>query len=235
LNPGRWTWGLSWYRGPFAAGAECAHRGEKSCYYTTAPQIPDVPARMAAVVPDARLLYFVRNPIERIRSHYRQWVDAQRETRPIGQAVSEDARHVDWSRYAIQIQQYLAYFDRKQLLVVLADDLRDQRDATLATVLAFIGATPDAGLVDSRRESNLGRYKRHTNRAWHTARAALARTGALSHIPISVKRSARRALNRRIDDTLAPAVLHELGEALKPDRCQLEELLGRSLEMWEPA
>jgi hypothetical protein len=233
---GTWGRGLGWYRSLFAAGAECTHRGEKSVYYAMAPQVPDVPKRMAAVLPAARLVYVVRDPIDRIASHYRQWVDKGYETRPLAQAVLEDPRYVDWSRYAFQIQQYLAYFDREQLLIVLADDLRNRRHETLTRVLAFIDATPDPLLVDSSRELNLGRDKRRSNRGWTTARAALARSGVLPLIPKRVKRRARRMLNRRrVDDRLPPAVAHDLRERLKPDRYRLEELLGRSLETWGPA
>src|SRR5438105_12315470 len=58
---------LAWYESQFA---EAPVRGENSPSYTIHPFRPGVPERIRAVVPDVRLIYLVRDPIERIVSHY---------------------------------------------------------------------------------------------------------------------------------------------------------------------
>ena len=60
--------GLEWYSRHFDATARC--RGEASPNYTAYPQHLGVPERIAAVVPDVRLVYIVRDPIERITAHF---------------------------------------------------------------------------------------------------------------------------------------------------------------------
>ena len=45
-------------------------RGEASPNYTAYPQHVGVPERMHSVVPDAKLLYMVRDPIDRIAAHW---------------------------------------------------------------------------------------------------------------------------------------------------------------------
>src|SRR5690606_11798413 len=54
---GNWRRGLRWYAGHFPVTARV--RGESSPGYTS-PAHPEAAGRMAAVIPDARLVYLVR-------------------------------------------------------------------------------------------------------------------------------------------------------------------------------
>src|SRR4051812_3312851 len=72
-----WSRGLGWYGEQFDAGAPV--RGEASPYYTALPHHRGVPERMASVIPDARLVYMVRDPIARLLSHYDMGVARGRE------------------------------------------------------------------------------------------------------------------------------------------------------------
>ncbi len=60
--------GLDWYRSQFDPQAKV--RGESSPNYTAYPQHVGVPERMHSIVPEARLLYMVRDPIDRIAAHW---------------------------------------------------------------------------------------------------------------------------------------------------------------------
>src|SRR5688500_5445420 len=63
-----WGRGPEWYGRHFDPNARC--RGESSPNYTAFPQHMGVPERMASVVPDAKLIYIVRDPLARIAAHY---------------------------------------------------------------------------------------------------------------------------------------------------------------------
>lgn len=66
-----WDQGIAWYASLFEPAPPGALLGEASPQYTT-PEFSDVAAtRMVQVVPDARLVYLVRHPIDRLVSHYR--------------------------------------------------------------------------------------------------------------------------------------------------------------------
>src|SRR3954454_424581 len=65
-----WQRGLEWYATRFRDDAGV--RGESSPNYTGWPVWDGVPERAAAVIPKARLVYLVRDPIDRIESHYLQ-------------------------------------------------------------------------------------------------------------------------------------------------------------------
>jgi hypothetical protein len=60
-----------------------------------------VPERMAQVVPEARLVYMVRDPIARMRSMYMHQVSAGRERRRAEKALLDD-RYLGPSLYGFQ-------------------------------------------------------------------------------------------------------------------------------------
>jgi hypothetical protein len=91
-----WPRGIHWYTQQFAgAAAGVLASGEASTSYSKYPQHAGVPERMAATVPDVKLLYVVRDPIARIRSHYRHRVLVGAEREGLETAVLRDPRYVD--------------------------------------------------------------------------------------------------------------------------------------------
>ena len=119
------TRGVDWYRKQFAgAGPEAVAIGEASNVYTKYPHYPGVPERIAELIPDVRLLYIVRDPVARIRSHYQTRVAEGAEKLPLLEALATNSIYLDYSRYAMQIEQYLEHFPDEQLLVTTAEALR---------------------------------------------------------------------------------------------------------------
>ena len=62
-----WGRGVEWYAAQFE---DAPVRGESSPSYTAYPRYRGVPERIRRVVPDAKLVYLVRDPVERIVSHF---------------------------------------------------------------------------------------------------------------------------------------------------------------------
>ena len=69
----------------------------------------------------------------------RAFLSRGQERRSIAEALTPDSPYVQLSSYAMQIERYLTHFDRSQLLVLLAEDLRSNRRKTLERVLEFLG------------------------------------------------------------------------------------------------
>src|SRR5262245_27376624 len=67
-----------------------AVRGESSTDYATHPRHQGAPERIRELVPDARFVYMVRDPVERSVSHYRMAAAMLGERRPLQQALGED-------------------------------------------------------------------------------------------------------------------------------------------------
>ena len=139
-----WGRGLDWYRRQFdGAGPNSAAIGEASTSYSKYPEFRGVPERIAQCLPDARLIYVVRDPIERIRSHYQHRVLVGAERTPLDVAVLQDDRYVNCSRYAMQIEQYVDLFPREKILLITSEELRALRLPTMRRIFRFLEIDPD--------------------------------------------------------------------------------------------
>jgi len=144
--------GPSWYRGNFPnllrARGELV--GEASPSYLFHPLAPQ---RVKELLPEARLVALVRNPVDRALSHYNHEVALGREPLSFEDArLRADPRYFSsewWShtykargRYAEQLEHWLEVFPREQLLILPSEDLLGEPERAHAQVLAFLGAPP---------------------------------------------------------------------------------------------
>lgn len=156
-----WWRGESWYRGQFPLRSGRRLVGEASPSYLFHPLAPE---RVRALVPDARLVAVLRNPVDRAYSHYQHEVSLGREplsfeaaldaeeerTRGEVERLVADPRAFSpawWSHtyvarglYAEQLERWLAVVPPEQLLTLRSEDLREQPEATYGEILAFLGA-----------------------------------------------------------------------------------------------
>lgn len=138
---GNWHRGVEWYAGHFDSKA--AVRGEASPGYTS-PDHPEVPERMGAVLPDARLVYLVRDPVARAVSQYRHHRREGAEERPIAEALLDPAaQYVARSRYVERLRPFLDHYAHAQLTVVVSERLRGAPRETLASLFATLGVDDD--------------------------------------------------------------------------------------------
>lgn len=118
-NDHNWSRGLGRHQQLFAGSDTAKARGEASPGYTLAPHIPHVPERIASVVPEAKLVYLLRNPVDRIRSAYLDRASRGVEILSLPAALEAKPRYLDASRYAYQLERYLEHFPREQTLAVV--------------------------------------------------------------------------------------------------------------------
>jgi hypothetical protein len=138
-----WPRGRGWYESLFDGAGSAAAIGECSPCYTWAHVYRGVPERMAQVVPQARLVYLVRDPIARMQSMYMHQVSAGRERRRVQEALLDD-RYLGPSRYGFQLAAFLDHFDRSQVLVIASEVLRDRPREALSAVFDHLAVDPGA-------------------------------------------------------------------------------------------
>jgi Sulfotransferase family len=229
----RWGRGRSWYEAQFAAAGDAMAVGEASPTYTMYPEFTGVPGRIQALLPEARLVYAVRHPIERMRSHYLHEVEKGRERAPIGRAFVTDPRYLNASRYAMQLEQYLDCFSAQRVLVITTEQLRDERGATVRRVLAFLGVDPDwpnRHLLD--REFHRTSDKR-VRRPLVEAALRVPGTRALAGLaPRPVRRLASREVDAGPAAVIPEAVEARLHAELRGDVARLRVHLGEGFDGW---
>lgn len=172
---------LSWYSEHYREARPGQLRGDITPYYSFHPRAPE---RIRAVLPQARLIMLLRNPVERALS---QFFHARRHgfepleleaalaaepERLAGAAArlaapgSSDYSHqkhsyVSRSRYAEQLARFEALFPQRQLLVLRSEDLFESTEACWARIQAFLGLSP-VPLPAPLERANAGRGEAET-------------------------------------------------------------------------
>lgn len=232
---------LSWvgrYQGNFAPGT--TYRGESTPQYTKWPIFPGVVDRMADLVPDARLLYLVRDPVERAIAEYLEEATWGVITEDIEAALADvDQPHnriVAPSRYATQLREIRRRFDPAQVLVVDLADLRDDPQATMGRIFGFLGVPPIELDEEALRPRNSYGDK-GVLPGWYRAlrRPALIR---LAHkLPTEQLWRLRSFVSRRISKPVerpepSEQALARLRAELAPEAEELRNLTGLPLAGW---
>jgi hypothetical protein len=154
--------GEAWYRSRFPShrhAERVARRagtpmvvGEASPDYLF---YPEVPSRVAEMVPDVKLIVLLREPVARAHSHYWHQVKRGFETLPVAEAlaceaertrdpvlgVDPDTHHFSYlarGRYAEQLERWFAHFPRERFLILRSEDLFRDPARTFSQVLRFL-------------------------------------------------------------------------------------------------
>jgi hypothetical protein len=156
-----WERGLPWYRAhfPLTIRGGPPLTGEASPYYLFHPRVPE---RMARVLPQAKLLVLLRNPVDRAISHYQWEVRYGNEPLSFREAIGREEHllprettrlqeedgytsflhqhgsYLARGRYVEQLQRWLHWFRRDQILVLKAEAFFHRTGEAMATVRAFL-------------------------------------------------------------------------------------------------
>jgi hypothetical protein len=230
-----WDRGVEWYSRHFDPGAEV--RGEASPNYTAYPHHAGVPERMHSIVPDVRMIYLVRDPVERIAAHWVHNYAKRREKGDMAATVMHpNTTYVLRSQYFMQLTQFLHRFPAEQILIVDQADLRRRRVETLKEIFSFVGVDPGfehPGFVRERHRT--GRKHRSTKLGRRLERFGLRVFGG--KLPRGFWFAQRLMFMRRpievpdaadIRDALSPEVI----TVLREDADRLREFTGRSFDHW---
>ncbi len=92
--------------------------------------------------PALRIIYLVRNPLDRIVSSYMHAYERGYTNLPLAVELASNPFHLQVTRYATQIEPYIERFGAGQVLILDFDDLRTHRDKVLQRVAAFLQIDP---------------------------------------------------------------------------------------------
>ena len=234
-NPHRYEAGEAWYRAQFAPGAGMTAIGEATPGYMAHPDVPD---RMAKLLPDVRMIAILRHPAERIYSQFLHLRAIGREKRPLAQVVDEELAgtappfgfYLARGRYLEQIRRLHELFPPSALKVMLFEDLASDAVGVYADACSFLGVD------DAYRPDNLGKtYNPRMRVRSVRLREAVLKARLKRRIPRSWA-SRIDAMNVRPDrseyEPMDPHLRRRLVEAYADQIPELEGLLGRDLSSW---
>ncbi len=231
-----WELGQAWYGAQFDRGA--AVRGETSPHYTDRPRLEGVAERMRELIPHAHVVYMVRDPIDRMLSHYLHNVAGGYEERTLEEAFGRwDTAYVDRSRYAFQLEPYLEQYGAERVRIVSREELKTIRAETMRELFEFLGVDPDFTSEEFGREWETGGAKASGRFRLMDRAVRLPGLRALDRNFDRLPERMRWRVERIVHDPesgeapkpeIPTEVRKRLVEIFKPDVAQLESIAGRS-------
>jgi hypothetical protein len=221
--------GLNWYRAQFPSSlqkhyAEWIRKGhfltgESSPYYLF---YPPAPKRIAEVVPNAKLIVLLRNPVDRAYSHH--WLVtlegkekltfadaiACEEERLAGEHekivanehyVSFNHRHYSYLArgiYLDQLQHWMQHYPREQFLILRSEDFYKDIPTVFKQTLDFLGV--DSSTIDTTKQFK--QYREPHPRGYK---------------------------NEEKPPRMDPKIREQLIEYFRPHNARLYEFLGRDM------
>jgi len=232
-----WELGPDWYASHFDRTA--AVRGESSPHYTSLPRFAGVAERMRELLPEAaRVIYMVRDPIDRMLSHYLHNVGGGYESRSLEAALSDpDSPYVARGRYAMQVEPYLREFGSERVLILPREQLGGDREPTMRRVFEFCGVDPAFSSRQFAREWETGSGKSSGSFRFMDRAVRLPGLRALDRNFDRLPESLRWAVERVVHDPdtgaapkpeLEPGLRERLEALFRDDVARLEQIAGRS-------
>ncbi len=140
--------GVKWYEKHFHKENKSKAIGEATPDYM---YMPYVPQRIYNLLPNIKLIFLLRNPVDRAYSHYWHEVKFGWEKLSFEEAISIEKKRIlknkqfkrhysylDRGKYIIQLDRFLKYFNKKQVLILNSNDLKNKRNETICRVFNFI-------------------------------------------------------------------------------------------------
>jgi hypothetical protein len=203
---------------------------EASTTYTFYPhRSPNVWERLFAYNPAMKILYLVREPLERITSAYMHAFERGYTTLPLEEAVRERNVYLDVTRYATQIRPFLDRFGQDSVRILFFEDLIERPRALARDVLSFLGVDPEVQLPVRGTQANKSlrggrRHYRHGALPFRVLRRVAPRVWE------KVTDPSKRAFRER--PRLSLESQRRVLQLLALEIDEIERLTGRDLSHW---
>lgn len=234
--------GRAWYERLFRGYAGETAVGEATPMYLCDPAAP---SRIRRVLPEAKLICSLRNPVDRAYAHY--WMAKRKgHTRRGFEEVFREKgeRFVQRGLYGRQLARYLDLFPKEQLLILIQEELIERPEEHLRCICDFIGV--DGGYYTgrdllSKRENRAAEYRSRTAYEWmgRIARSMRSMKGLdalldlIKGIGLTDKLKKLNRVKTPYPD-IPGDLRRELVDYYAEDVRRLEGLLGRRIAAWRP-
>ncbi|MCC7087153.1 MAG: sulfotransferase [Pirellulales bacterium] len=212
--------------------------GESSTLYTKAPHINGVPGRIAQFNPEARLIYVMRDPVERTISHYWHHVNHNDEWREPLAAIRDSSLYRDVSNYAMQLDPYVRLFGIDRIFVLTFEELTAAPARTLAKVFHWLGVDDQFTPRNLNERANVTpeQIDQVRFRGWlKRLRFSPFWNRVGPWVPKQLRMAARSYSTRKVDRKVEQ--MNEVRSYLRPlqadQTSELSRLLKRKFPEWE--
>lgn len=211
--------------------------GEASTGYAKLPDVRGVPRRARRLLPGARIIYLVREPVSRAVSHHYHLLIAGSVDGDIDRAVRSDSGLIDYSLYAMQIRPWIDAFGEERVRIVRFEDYVARRRETVAEISRFLGVEPRTEAIRADQVHNRGGERRVPGGlAWRLSRRGLYQSWIRPWLPLSARVGLRRLTMPEAPPPPAPpspATVEYIQERVRDDTAELQRLAGWREPPWD--
>jgi sulfotransferase family protein len=240
------VWRQADYEALFDPAPPGARRGEATPFYLYDLAAHD---RIRALIPDARLVLLLRDPVDRAHSNWTHLWNAGLEPEAdflTACRAEEWRRAAGWAdfwhyialgRYGRQVQHLFEVFPRDQVLLLRYRELKDAPAATLDRVCEFLGVR--TGTLSGIPRENVNRHLVEDNAVNRVLRGLLRTGGRFGHrVPVPLRLAARGPLltvlhrKRGSRPVTTPAERAALLPLFADDIAVLQDVTGERYDDW---
>jgi hypothetical protein len=239
------VWRREDYEALFDAAPPGTLRGESTPFYLYDRRAQQ---RIRALIPGARLIAILRDPVERAHSNWTHLWSAGLD--PIGDfpaaCAAEDRRvAAGWApfwhytrlgRYGEQLDHLLGVFPREQVHILRYRDMVDRPAETLDAICTFLGVRP--GIISQLPRENVTAHPEHSPSHRAVSRALRATATAGRHLPGTTGTALTRPLEQFLQRSARPRQpltweqRQQVLGRIEDDVRLLEEITERSFGDW---
>lgn len=226
--------GIKWYEKHFR-GVTSNHKaiGEASPFYM---YLEEVPERIHETLPDVKLIFILRNPVDRAYSHYWHEVKLGYEWLSFEEAIKKEKdrlaegtiynkqhySYLDRGKYVKQLKRYRKYFSKDQMLILMNDELKEEPEKVMKEIFEFLDV--DSNFISPNWHVRV--YSGKSPKIWTFQRLK-------RYIPLKAVHAIIDAINLRSGyPPMNPKTREKLIKYFKPINKELEKFLGRKLNNW---
>lgn len=229
--------GLKWYSEFFREAAGKTILGESCPEYL---YFNKVPGRIARCLPHIKLLFILRNPVDRAYSGYWHSVRYGFERLSFEEALIEEPRrigkgyyeqyhfsYIDRGFYITQLKRYLEHFDSSQILVLISEDYFANAPITMQKIMDFLGIQ-----TEIRHMQNAGKVRYNVGKVPRSIRFQTLYPYLNAHFPLAARVLGRINWKKQQYPPMPKSIRAQLIERYRESSKELENLFKVDLSSW---
>lgn len=222
--------GIKWYEKFFESVKKEEAIGEKSPSYFFHPEAPK---RIKKHIPNAKIIFIFRNPVDRAYSHYWHNVRAAGENMSFEGAIKREingetknnaSKYLEIGKYVVHLRRWEKYFPKSQMFFMVMEDLNIEN---IKKLLKFLGVDEDLYIKEFKKY-NIGGAPRSKILSKVSQHPVIKKIPYLSDF-------INRVINMRRGKypPMKVATRRYLLNYFEPYNRELEKFTGLNLERWE--
>ncbi len=240
-KPWQYPYGMDWYKKFFLNYQKGQIRGEFSPHYL---YDPDTPRLIYENFPDVKIIMILRNPIDRLYSHYLHGKASRIKFPSFEEVVKKEKEYVEIGFYYRHIKRYLKYFPKEKILIMIYEDIEKDPLVFIKKIYRFLGVDENFVPPSLHKRINVTAPRlSFTGKCYCVVRRFLVdKLGekfveSIEKTTINkFRKAAAEKLGKKSEykyEKISGNLRGELNKIYRPETKKLEKLIGRDLSFWK--